>query len=233
MDITLIQDGNSTLEHNIPQQRFYEDVISLFSQTRVGYSPTLVVTYGGLAGDPYWSQAAPVWNHPLLTRHAPPSALAGRVRATTAPADQFVDQYSAREADRLYARGVPIAIGGHGQQPGMAEHWEMWSHVRGGATPVEALHHATVDGARIYGFSDIGSLEPGKLADLVILNADPTQDIRNSDHIDRVMLNGRLYEAATLNEMVTGNRRRQPYYWENEGHGGGAAATNAASSDED
>ena len=80
MDITLIQDGNSTLEHNIPQQRFYEDVVSLFSQTQVGYNPTLVVTYGGLAGDPYWSQATPVWNHPLLTRHTPPAELAGRVR---------------------------------------------------------------------------------------------------------------------------------------------------------
>ena len=77
MDMTLIQDGNSTVEHNIPQQRFYEDVVSLYSQTQVGYNPTLVVTYGGLAGDPYWSQATPVWNHPLLTRHTPPDELAG------------------------------------------------------------------------------------------------------------------------------------------------------------
>ena len=113
------------------------------SQTRVGYNPTLVVTYGGLAGDPYWSQAEPVWRHPLLTRHTPPNELAGRVRAVTAPAEQFADQYSAREALRLSARGVPVAIGGHGQQPGLAEHWELWSFVRGGATPVPgaALRH--------------------------------------------------------------------------------------------
>jgi imidazolonepropionase-like amidohydrolase/Tol biopolymer transport system component len=229
MDITLIQDGNSTIEHNIPQNRFYEDVVSLWSQTQVANNPTLVVTYGGLAGDPYWSQATPVWNHPLLTRHTPPSELAARVRGTTAPADQFVDQYSARESHRLAQRGVLIAIGGHGQQPGMAEHWELWSHVRGGASPVEALRHGTVDAARIYGFGDLGTLEPGKLADLVILNADPTQDIRNSDQIDKVMLNGRLYEAATLNEVVTGTRRRQPYYWENEGQGGGAPTNPRAS----
>jgi len=224
MDITHIQDGNSTLEHNIPQQRFYEDVISLFAQTQVGYNPTLVVTYGGLAGDPYWSQATPVWNHPLLTRHTPPSELAARVRNVSAPADQFVDQYSARESHRLAQRGVLVTIGGHGQQPGMAEHWELWSHVRGGATPIEALGHGTVDAARVYGFRDIGTLEPGKLADLVILDADPTQDIRNSDKIAQVMLNGRLYDAATLNETVTGDRRRLPYFWEADGDGGGAPA---------
>ena len=122
---------------------------------------------------------------------------------------------------------MPVAIGGHGQQPGLAAHWELWSHVRGGATPIEALRHGTVDGARIYGFTDIGTLEPGKLADLVILDADPTQDIRNIGQYQQVMLNGRLYDAATLNERVTGNRQRQPYYWENDGEGGGAAAAAA------
>ena len=225
MDITLIQDGNSTLEHNIPQQRFYEDVLSLWSQTQVGNNPTLVVSYGGLAGDPYWSQATQVWNHPLLTRHTPPAELAARVRAVTAPADQFVDQYNAAESHQLSQRGVRIAIGGHGQQPGIADHWELWSHVRGGASPIEALRHGTVDGARMYGFTDIGTLEPGKLADLVILDADPTQDIRNTDHIHQVMLNGRLYDAATLNETVTGNRVRQPYFWEQDGGAGTPTVT--------
>jgi imidazolonepropionase-like amidohydrolase/Tol biopolymer transport system component len=227
MDITHIQDGNSTLEHNIPVEHIYDDVISLWRQTRVTYNPTLVVTYGGLAGDPYWSQATQVWNHPLLTRHTPADALAGRVRPQTAPPDQFVDQVNGREAHRLAEAGVTVTIGGHGQQPGMADHWELWSHVRGGATPLEALRHGTIDGARAYGFADIGSLEPGKLADLVILEANPLEDIRNTDHIAQVMLNGRLYDAATLNETVTGNRQRQPYYWEQDGGAGGnqAAAT--------
>lgn len=225
MDITLIQDGNSTVEHNIPLARLYDDVVSLYRQTRVGYNPTLGVTYGGLAGDPYWSQATPVWDHPLLTRHTPPQVLAGRVRATTAPPDQFVDQYSARETVRLSRAGVPVSIGGHGQQPGLAAHWELWSMVRGGATPLEALRFATEEGARVYGFTDIGSLQPGKLADLVILEANPLEDIRNTDRIQHVMLNGRLYEAATLNETVTGNRQRQPYHWEQEG--GEGAATEA------
>jgi imidazolonepropionase-like amidohydrolase/Tol biopolymer transport system component len=225
LDVTLIQDGNSTVEHNIPQARLYEDVVSLFSQTRVGYNPTLVVSYGGLGGDPYWSQATQVWNHPLLTRHTPPHELAARVRAVTAPDDQFADRTTAREARRLAQRGVPVAIGGHGQQPGIAEHWELWSHVRGGASPLEALRYGTAEAARIYGFADLGTLEPGKLADLVILDADPTQDIRNSDKIAQVMLNGRLYDAATLNETVTGDRRRRPYYWEQAGGAGSPAVS--------
>jgi len=231
MDLTLIADGNTVLEHNLPQARLYEDVLSFFSQTRVAYNPTLVVTYGGLAGDPYWAQAEPVYKHPLLTRHVPPGELANRVRVTTAPPEQFVDQYSARETDRLAERGVIVSTGGHGQQQGLATHWEMWSHVRGGATALEALRYATIDGARAYGFKDIGSLEPGKLADLVILTANPLEDIRNTDDIAQVMVNGRLYDAATLNETVTGTRRRLPYFWEQEG--GGQAGSGGGDTDGD
>jgi imidazolonepropionase-like amidohydrolase len=194
----------------------YEDVLSFFSQTRVGYNTTLVVSYGGLGGQPYWWQASRVWEHPLLTLHVPPGELANTVRVTQAPAEQFVDQYAAREADRLADRGVPVAVGGHGQQQGLALHWEMWSMVRGGMTPVEALETATSTAARLYGFRGIGSIATGNLADLVILEANPLENIRNTERVDRIMLNGRLYDAQTLNEEVTGTRRRQPYYWERE-----------------
>lgn len=221
MDISLIADGNTVLEHNIPQSRLYEDVVSFFAQTRVGYNPTLTVTYGGPGGDPYWRQESRVWQHPLLTRHTPPQALAGSVRVESAPEEQYADRWSARETNRLAQRGVPVSIGAHGQQPGIAAHWELWSFVRGGMTPIEALRAGTIQPAELYGFTDIGSLEPGKLADLVILDADPTADIRNSDKVSRVMLNGRLYEADTLNETVTGTRQRQPYFWESSPQGRG------------
>jgi imidazolonepropionase-like amidohydrolase/Tol biopolymer transport system component len=229
MDVTLIQDGDATLEHNIPLRVYYDDLIQFWSQTKTNYTPTLVVTYGGPAGDPYWRQHMDVWRHPLLSRHAPPALLAAQnARRTMAPEEDYVDADSAREAKKLADRGVQVSIGAHGQQSGLGAHWEMWSFVRGGWSPIEALRAATIMPATSLGYAhDVGSLEVGKLADLVVLDADPTVDIRNSDKVHQVMLGGRLYDSATLNEVATGNRQRQPYWWEMPGGSAYAGATAA------
>lgn len=215
MDMALVADGNSTLEHNIPLEIFYDDVVQMFSQSDTNYTPTLVVSYGGLAGDPYWRQATNVWENPLLV-HTPPTVLAAdTARRITAPESNFVDDDNAREAKKLADAGVKVAIGAHGQQAGIGSHWELWSFVRGGMTPIEALAAGTIESARSLGMdADIGSLQAGKLADLLVLDADPSADIRNSDKVHRVMLNGRLYDPVTLNEVVTGDRKRAAYWWE-------------------
>lgn len=230
MDISLIQDGNSTVEHNVPLEHFYDDVVSLWSQTKTNYTPTLVVTYGGPAGDPYWRAHTEVWKHPILSRHAPPALLeAQNTRRVIAPEEDYVDGASAREAKKLADRGIQVSIGAHGQQAGLGAHWEMWSFGRGGWSPIEALRAGTIMPATSLGYAkDVGSLEVGKLADLIVLDADPSVDIRNSDKIFRVMLGGRLYDPATMNEVVTGTRARLPYWW--EGAGGSAGSVIASDS---
>ena len=215
MDMALVADGNSTLEHNVPLEVFYDDVVQFFSQSQTNYTPTIVVSYGGLAGDPYWRQATDVFAHPLL-KHTPPKRLAAAtVRRTKAPESNFVDDDNAREAKKLADKGVMVSIGAHGQQAGIASHWELWSFVRGGMSPLEALKAGTINSAKSLGMAkDIGSLEAGKLADLVVLDADPTANIRNSDKVHRVMLGGRIYDPVTMNEVESGTKPRAPYWWE-------------------
>ena len=230
MDMNLVADGNSTIEHNVPVDVFYEDVLQFFGQSNSNYTPTLTVTYGGLAGDPYWRQAMDVFDHPLMI-HTPPKALLAETgRRTKAPEWAFVDDNNAREARKLAQRGVKVSIGAHGQQAGIGAHWELWSFARGGMSPVEALKAGTIVPAQSLGMAkDIGSIEAGKLADLVILSADPSQDIANSDDIEQVMLGGRLYDASTLNEVGTGTATRQPYWWEaNGGNGAGGSQETTA-----
>jgi imidazolonepropionase-like amidohydrolase/Tol biopolymer transport system component len=216
LDVTHIADGNSTIEHNIPLETFYDDLLQFYSGSKTNYTPTLVVTFGGLAGDPYWRQHTDVFANPLLQAHTPPAKLrADSARRMMAPEGDYVDDDNAREANKLAKRGVLVSIGAHGQQAGIGAHWEMWSFVRGGMTPLEALRAGTIVPATSLGMArDIGSLEVGKLADLVVLDADPTADIRNSDKVAQVMLGGRLYDAKTLNEVSTGTAKRGRYFWE-------------------
>lgn len=228
MDMNLIADGNSTIEHNVPGDVFYEDVLQFFGQSNTNYTPTLVVTYGGLAGDPYWRQATDVYDHPLMIHTPPKALLASTARRTKAPDWAFVDDNAAREAKKISDRGIKVSIGAHGQQAGIGAHWEIWSFARGGFSPVEALKTATIYPAQSLGMAkDVGSLEVGKLADLLVLSADPTANVRNSDTIENVMLGGRMYDARTMQEVVTGTGGRRAYWWE-AGMGGTAGGSEEA-----
>ncbi|MEL7185032.1 MAG: amidohydrolase family protein [Pseudomonadota bacterium] len=216
MDLSMVADGNSTIEHNIPQETLYDDVLQFWGQTNVAYTPTLVVTYGGLTAEHYWYAETEVWKHPILSKFVPPHVLQpASIRRTKAPVEDYYHITAARAAKQLADAGVLVSIGAHGQREGLASHWEMWGFAQGGMSPLEVLRTATTAPAEALGFiDDIGTIETGKLADLVILDVNPLDDIYQTDKVNKVMLNGRLYDAATMNEEVTGDRTTQPFYWQ-------------------
>jgi len=123
---------------------------------------------------------------------------------------------TSRAAKDLADAGVKVNLGAHGQLQGLGAHWELWMLQQGGMTTHEALRAATLNGAEYLGMGkEIGSLEAGKLADLIVLDANPLDNIKNSEHVKYTMVNGRLYDAATLAEI--GNYEKQPgkFWWEN------------------
>ncbi len=217
LDITHVADGNTGVEHNVPQERFYDDVLQFWPPTQVGYTPTLIVTFGGLRGEDVFYQQTDVWAHPILSRYVPPHVLQPRsVRRQMAPDTDYAQlRDSAANARRLMELGVSVHTGAHGQREGLGTHWEIWNFVKGGMSPVQALKAATINPARYLGLArDLGSIAPGKLADLLIVEGNPLDDIRVTDDIAYVVLNGRVYEGGTMAERVTGSRTLAPLYWQ-------------------
>lgn len=215
-NMTMVVDGHTGVEHSLPVENAYDDVKQLWSQTKVGYTPTLVVSYGGLDGEHYWYARTDVWRHPILSRYVPRSVLEPRsIRRETAPEEDFNVIKVARTATALQRVGVPVNIGAHGQREGLGAHWEMWSLAMGGMTPLEAIRSATINGARYLGLDkDVGSLEVGKLADLSIIDGDVVKDIRVSDRVTQVMIGGRVYDSATMNETGATPRKRKAFFFE-------------------
>jgi len=233
-NMNMIVDGHTGIEHAIPVPIAYDDVKQLWSQTQVGYTPTLIVGYGGLDGEHYFYDTTDVWRHPILSTFVPRAVLEPRsIRRQKAPLEDYNVIRIAKTATELYHAGVPVNIGAHGMREGLGAHWEMWMFGLGGMTSLEAIRTATLSPARYLGMDkDLGSLEPGKLADLVILDGDILADIRQSDRIHAVMLNGRLYDLPTLNEVLPRNKPRRAFFFET-GDGSAVPVTARAQSDGD
>ena len=200
LDLTQIQDGIPGSEHALPAAPLYRDVQQLIAQSGVTYNLTLMINGGGQDyfivarqpnGDPKLNRFAPRYIVDMKTRKRPWKELA----------DALFPAYAAAAASIVRAGGT-IGMGSHGEIPGLGFHWEMEAHVMGGMTPAETLTAATLGSARAIGReADLGSIAPGKIADLVILDADPLADIRNTLRIDAVMQGGRLYASDTLDQL--------------------------------
>lgn len=215
-NMTMILDGHTGVEHNIPVARAYNDALTLWSASQTGYTPTLVVCYGGMSGEYYWYQHTNVWENDRLMTFVPREIVDPRSRRRQmAPEHEYNHVAAAQVCKALTDRGVRVNLGAHGQLAGLAAHWELWMFVQGGMTPLEAIRAATLNGAHYVGLDrDLGSLEPGKLADFIVLEKNPLEDIRHSEHIRQTVLNGRVYDAKTMNEVGNHPKDRGRFWWE-------------------
>lgn len=222
-NLPMILDGVTSIEHNIPVAPLYADVVGLWKQTDVRNTPTLVVNYGGLSGEYYWYARDDVWEDKKLNRFFPRETLDARsIRRETAPEWDYYYKEVGAAAKRLRDAGVKIQTGGHGQLQGLSENWEIWMLAQSGFSNWEALRAATYDGADLLGLSkQIGSIEPGKRADFVVLNSNPLENIRATIDTRYVAVNGRVFDVDADMAEVGGQGRAAPeFYWQRhrDGH---------------
>jgi len=215
-NMTMVVDGHTGIEHAIPVAAIYDDVLQLWSNSRTGYTPTTVVGYGGIWGENYWYRHTNVWENERLLTFVPRFAVDPRSRRPfMAPEEEYNHFNITRVCKQLTDRGVSVQLGAHGQREGLAAHWETWMFEQGGMTPLEALRAATLNGAWYLGLDgDIGSIETGKLADLVVLEKNPLENIRNTESVRYTMVNGRLYDAATMDQIGNHPQKRANFFWQ-------------------
>ncbi len=224
-NMSMIFDGHTGIEHNIPVSPVYKDVISLWKNSKTGYTPTLIVNYGGMNGEFEWYQKTNVWENKTLLKYTPRYIVDSRSRhRTMVPEEEYKNGHilTSETATALANEGVKVNLGAHGQLQGLGAHWELWMLQQGGLSNHEALKAATINGADYIGVSDeLGSLEKGKLADLIIMDKNPLENIQNSNSVIYTMVNGRLYDVDTMNEIGNYNKKRGKFYFEINGYNQG------------
>jgi hypothetical protein len=213
--LTMVMDGQTGWEHPIPQVPVYDDLAQFLGRAGVHYSPTLVVAGPGPWNDQYWIQQSELWSDPKLRRFSPWRKLEAHTRRRDLrPSTDYTFPFLAQGVADIIKAGGYGAIGAHGQQHGIASQWEVW--MLASAMPaLDALRVATQHGAMMIGVQeDLGSLKTGKLGDLVVLNGNPLEDIRQTANIQYVMKGGRLYNGDNLDEIWPRKRRYGKFFWE-------------------
>lgn len=216
LNITQILDGYPGHEHSFPIYPLYKDFISFVAGSKTAYTPTLLVSYGGPWAENYYYATEDVQGDPKLNRFTPKSELDAKSRRRNAgwfmEEEHVFADHAVFVKDLVEAGGI-AGVGSHGQLQGLGFHWEMWSMQAGGIAEHDMLKVATIIGAEALGLSnDLGSIEEGKIGDLVVLHKNPLDNIRNTNTVDLVIKNGFVYEGETLNTVYP-EVKKQDYPW--------------------
>ena len=214
MNLTFALDGFSGTEHAVPIVPLYRDIIQLFAQSGISYTPTLLVSFGGpFAVDHFISNQIGL-SDKKLHRFMPPKVISKRIAIFNhVEPEQHIYPQVAKGAKDVLAAGGNVGLGGHGEMQGLQVHWEMWAMASGGMNNLDVLRVATLESAKAIGLdSEIGSVEVGKLADLVVMDRNPLDDIAHTNSISRVMVNGSLYNANTLAQQWP-QKQNLPIAW--------------------
>lgn len=220
MDLTMAIDGYPGQEHNTPGFPFYSDVVRLYVEAGTAYTPTILVTYGGPWAENFFYATENPFEDEKLRRFTPFEEIQSKTLRRNAgwfhPKVHTLDRVAKLVTDIVEAGGL-AGVGSHGQLQGLGYHWELWAIQAGGLSEHDALRVGTALGARAIGLdNDIGTVQPGKLADLVILDRNPLDDIRNTNSVRMVMKNGRLYDGNSLDEVWPRQRKAGSFYWQRE-----------------
>ncbi len=220
-DLTMALDGFTAFEHSLPVA-VHNDVVQFLARSGTYYTPTLIVSYGGPTAEHFYWQTRNPHDDAKLNRFTPHRSFdpLGR-RRMFIPLEEFHFPIVAEGAARIAEAGGRVTVGAHGQLQGLGFHWELWAQAgeglppgRKAMSPIDALRAATIVSAEKLGFGpDLGSVESGKLADLVVLDADPLGDIHNTTKIRWVIKNGELFDAETMGQEWPQKKALPPFFW--------------------
>ena len=215
-NMTEAMDGYAGIEHTLPIAPMYKDAVGLFAQSGTTWTPTLLVQYGGPWAENWWYEHYDILSDAKLARFTPFTELErrGLRRPQWFRDSEYSFKLFAEQAKKVVEAGGRVGLGGHGQLQGLGVHWELWNIASGGMKPMDALRVGTIFGAEAIGLQkQLGSVETGKLADILVLDANPLDDIKNTNTIRYVMKNGRFYDGNTLAEVWPQQRPMAKQWW--------------------
>jgi hypothetical protein len=208
-ELPLIVAGMDAREHSgfcAPRVNgdLYQDVIQLFRKSGIGVVPTIAYMAFAVRMN---ANANALYADTSLAPFLPPREYFGwMIRLTPAERAEWArDAARARAMTlKLQQAGITVGLGTDVWQVATAVHMELEEMVASGLTPLEAIHAGTGAAAKILGAeSDFGTIREGMRADLVILDADPTVDIRNTRKIVYVIRDGAIVDRDAIRKAVS------------------------------